>query len=422
VAGLAAVAQAAAPQSGSADVTGPWWYSLVGLCLLLVQGVALLRLRGNPVPVAMVVVSAFAASAVVATDVPVCAWVAVYGVAAWAGDGRRAAVVVSGAVFAVSVAVAVAGPAHGRDVGLAPFLVVLTVLVATSGGLVRTRRGRSEALERAHAAATQRAAAEERLRIARDLHDLVGHGLATLAVQSSTARLALDAGETAVARDALAAVEAASRATMREMRQLLGVLRRAGTDGDGDRDGDALEPSPGVQDVTRLVDRVRGTGTDVDLRCDVDEDLHADGGLPAVPPAVGLCAYRIVQESLTNAVKHAPGSRIRVQLSVSKGELAVGIVTIPDGRRAAPEDDEAAWPEVANVTDSAHTGSRTGLATASEFDRGAGQGLVGLRERVAAAGGTFSAGPADHGGWQVTARLPGGRDPDRRGPDGEGAE
>jgi signal transduction histidine kinase len=422
VAGLAVVVQSVAPQPGSVTVSGPWWHGLIGLCLLLVQGAALPWRRGHPVPVAAVVVVAFAASAFVAVNSPVCAWVALFNLAIWVEDSRRAAVVVPGAVVAVSAGAVAAELTHSDEIGFGPLLVVLTVLVTTAGGLVRAQRGRREALVRAHAAATRQAAVEERLRVARDLHDLVGHGLATLAVQSSTARLALDAGEVAVARDALAAVEAASRATMREMRQLLGVLRRV--DGDGGVGGDALEPSPGLDDVPLLVDQLRRTGVDLDLRSDihvdvdvdVDVDTGGDGrdGVRSVPPAVGLCAYRIVQESLTNAVKHAPGSQVGVHLSAAPGELAVQIINTPGNRRSARTAGSA-------VTGTGiDTGTRTDAGDAfAALDRGGGRGLTGLRERVAAVGGTFAAGPTYEGGWRVSARL---RLPDPRGAGGGAAE
>jgi signal transduction histidine kinase len=191
------------------------------------------------------------------------------------------------------------------------------------------------------------------------VHDLVGHALSGIAVQSSTARLALDAGRSGAARKALSAVESASRAALAEMRQLLGVLRA----------GDAGEysPVPGVRDLPGLVDGLRTQGMDVTL---------AVGQLGEVPDAVSVAAYRVIQEALTNAVKHAAGSPMTVQVAASGGAL---LATVEDfAQQAAPP------------------GERAG-----------GHGLAGMRERVGGLGGEVSAGPAgDHPGWRVRARIP----------------
>src|SRR4029077_15070891 len=143
-----------------------------------------------------------------------------------------------------------------KTAGELPLLIAVTVIAALTGTLVRSRRGqlgalrdRAEALEREQVSAEARAAAEERLRIARDVHDLVGHGLSGIAIQSGTARLALDAGKVETARTALAAVELGSRAALGEMRQLLGVLRA----GEAGEHGRAL----GLGDLQRLA---RGEG------------------------------------------------------------------------------------------------------------------------------------------------------------------
>src|SRR5207253_2130493 len=150
-----------------------------------------------------------------------------------------------GAVFAACALL------YPKTAGELPLLIAVTVIAALTGTVVRSRRAqltalrdRAEALERERVSAEARAAAEERLRIARDVHDLVGHGLSGIAVQSGTARLALDAGQVETARTALAAVEAGSRAALGEMRQLLGVLRA----GDAGEHGRAL----GLGDLQRL--------------------------------------------------------------------------------------------------------------------------------------------------------------------------
>src|SRR4029077_13069080 len=144
---------------------------------------------------------------------------------------------------------------YPKTAGELPLLIAVTVIAALTGTLVRSRRGqlgalrdRAEALEREQVSAEARAAAEERLRIARDVHDLVGHGLSGIAVQSGTARLALDAGKGETARTALAAVESPSRAALGEMRQLLGVLRAGDAGGQG--------RLPGLGDLPGLAGRM----------------------------------------------------------------------------------------------------------------------------------------------------------------------
>jgi signal transduction histidine kinase len=209
-------------------------------------------------------------------------------------------------------------------------------------------------LERERDSAAARAAVEERLRIARDLHDLVGHGLTGIAVQSSTARLAVEDGDLDQARAALQAVERSARDALAEVRQLLGVLRS--------EQGPA--PAQGLADLPALVAEAQGRGADVRL------DLRAG----PVPAAVGLTAYRVVQEALTNAARHAPGAAVRVVVEDEAGGVRVrvedcGASTVP----ASP---------------------------------GTGHGLIGMRERVHAAGGTVEAGPRRAGGWRVDVHLP----------------
>jgi signal transduction histidine kinase len=179
--------------------------------------------------------------------------------------------------------------------------------------------------------------------------------------------MALDSGDTATAGTALSAVEASSRTAMREMRELLGVLR--GIEGaeftDADRDPSG-PPAPGLADIATLVDNVRLAG--------VAGTAETQGDLADVPPAVQLCAYRVVQESLTNALKHAPGAIVTVRVAGSGQLLRVVVET---------------------------TG---GTPTGGNVD-GGGLGLVGIRTRVAAAGGRVRMGPTPSG-WLIEADLP----------------
>jgi len=211
------------------------------------------------------------------------------------------------------------------------------------------------------------------------VHDLVGHGLSSIAVQSSTARLALDAGRIETARTALSAVESSSRAALGEMRQLLGVLR-AGDAGDYGR-------SPGLGDLRGLVGSMRRQGVAVTLR---------PVELGDVPDAVSLAAYRVVQEALTNVVKHGGGSRVTVEVGTSGGAV---LVTVEDYADQATPQAEAGLPKP------------PGEAGQPPGEWAGGTGLAGMRERVAGFGGEVSAGPTgDHPGWRVQARIPYGEE------------
>jgi signal transduction histidine kinase len=335
---------------------------------VLAQGLSLLWRRTRPVGVLAVCLAAYAVNSAVVPGVPPYAgWFALYAAGVYPRPARRAtfAVIAGAAGFTAMIGVgAVVYPAAAEELVL---LVLVTVTVALLAGLVRSRRAqldalrdRAVALERERESAVARTAVQERLRIAREMHDLVGHGMSGIAVQSSTARLALDAGRLGEARDALSAVESSSRAAMREMRQLLGVLRAD--------DAHDFGPAPGLRDLAGLITRVRAQGVPVEL------SAHGLGG---VPDAVSLGAYRVVQEAVTNAVKYAPGSRISVNVSAAAGAVVVAVEDYTDAARAAPEGGSG------------------------------GHGLVGMRERITAFGGEVTAGPADdHPGWRVRARIP----------------
>ena len=336
------VVQVLAPQTGGSRPGAT--AVAVGTLAAVGQVAVLVRRRAAPLPTAAAVIALYAAQ-VAATDVvvPAAAWVAVWSVAAVVPDRLRA---LRGTALATGALVGVlaAGEALHAGSGLAVLLAGVTVAVGLTALLRRSERGRLEAVR-------AEATSAERLRLARDLHDLAGHGLGVVAVQSSTARMALDAGDTATAREALAAVEASSRSALREMRQLLGVLRSPA-------EGEA--PAPGLADVAALVEGVRAGG--VEVRAEVDA---AD-----VPAPAQLCAYRVVQEALTNAVKHGRGP-VDVEVRRDRTTLRVSVVS---------------------------RGSRSSAA-------GTGSGLDGIRARVEAAHGTTRIGPVD-GGWSVEAELP----------------
>ncbi|MDK3258112.1 sensor histidine kinase [Blastococcus capsensis] len=276
-------------------------------------------------------------------------------------DPPRAWVGLALAVVPFCIAFAVTG-------GEVSDFVAVTVLYGGSwvvGQAVRDRTRRSlEAAERADRAErtreedAARAVAAERARIARELHDVVAHSISVIAVQTQAVRRRLDP---ALGReiDDLRAVEVTARQAMAEMRRLFGVLRA-----DGERP--ALAPQPGLDQLDRLVADTRAAGAPV--------DVVIEGQPVPLPPGVGLVAYRVVQEGLTNVRRHATGSRVTVCLRYRDAELDVEVV------------------------DTGGTGA--GLSD------GGGLGLVGMRERVALYGGVLEVGPQPGGGFAVRARLP----------------
>ena len=264
-------------------------------------------------------------------------------------------------------------------------LLVLLALVAISviRNAMRAREARAS-LEAEHAAATRRAVERERARIAGELHDVVTHNVSVMIVQAGAARqvLAQAPGE---ARAAMLAVEASGRAAMTELRHLLGLLSPAGPGPDQAEGDDAeLRPQPGLGQLQSLVERVGRTGLPV--------ALHIGDQVPAeLPPGLDLAAFRVVQEALTNVLKHAGKPRTSISLDCQDGELLVEVAD------AGPPIPAAAVPAVP----------------------GGGRGLIGLRERVALYGGRLEAGPQPDSGWQVQARFPVDPPPAPASPAGE---
>ena len=210
----------------------------------------------------------------------------------------------------------------------------------------------------------EQTAMEERAAIARELHDIVAHHLSVIAVQSETARLT-SPKLSADARGRFEAIAATARDALTETRRLLGVLRED-VGGEADR-----APQPGLDQLAELVDTARDAGANV--------RLILQGKVVALPAGIDLAAYRIVQEALTNARRHAPGADVDVE------------VTYGEGDAAAPRQGPRARPGRGELT---------------------GHGLVGMRDRATIAGGTFSCGAAEGGGFVVDVELP---------TDGEGA-
>jgi signal transduction histidine kinase len=216
----------------------------------------------------------------------------------------------------------------------------------------RAAQAEREREERARTAVT-----EERARIARELHDVVGHSVSVMTVQASAVRRLLRP-EQEREREALLIVERTGREALAEMRRMVGVLRRP-------EEGPALAPQPSLEHVERLVEQAREAGLSVELR--------VEGDPQPLPAGVDLTAYRLVQEGLTNALKHARAERAQVVVCYGDGDLEV---TVSDNGRGAGSGD------------------------------GGGHGLVGMRERVAVFGGELEAGPRAEGGYRLRAKLP----------------
>jgi signal transduction histidine kinase len=266
----------------------------------------------------------------------------------------------------VAVTVMVVGIAVGllmRPVDLSSGGALVTVVLFTGAGVlgsgVRERRERFEADVVASRERAARSAADERLRITRELHDIIGHAMGVMVVQAGVAERLLES-DPDQARTALAQIGDTGRASLAEMRQVLGTLRES------EEQVAALprSPMPTLADLPALVEQMRSAGLPVTLSL---EDLGP------VPVGVDLAAYRIVQESLTNCLKHADATEVSVRLT--RDQDGVRVLVIDDGRsRPDPSPD--------------------------------GQGLSGMRERVAVYGGELAAGPVAGGGFRVEATFP----------------
>ena len=293
----------------------------------------------------------------------------IYIVAAWLP--RRASVAALVGTLAVTAAVAAAPTLGHTEASAAASRMVTSIIVIaaawTIGLAVRQQRAYATGLReqadrqaKAQRAEERRGITEERLRIARELHDVVAHSLSLIAVQAGVGNYVAAARPQEAAR-ALSSIEATSRGALHEMRRLLGVLRDEGATAD-------LRPAHGLDDLGLLIKGTAAAGVLVHLEI---------RGTPCrVPPGIDLAAYRIIQEALTNVVKHAETASSWVVVTYQ--ENAVCIEVTDDGR-----------------------GTPTTPVSA-----GAGHGIVGMRERVALYAGEFSAGPLPGHGFHVAARLP----------------
>jgi signal transduction histidine kinase len=340
-------------------------------------------------------------------------------------ERRRDAVWVLAAVFAtILFDTELSTLAYGSLDKGAPLLVILLVIIGWTAGYA-TRQRRSYAV-RLQEEAASKAVAEERLRIARELHDVVAHSMSVIAVQAGYGQYVIDT-QPADARSALGAIQVTSREALEEMRRMLGALRHA-VEADAaeagaaaapadeslpaDPAGAPLFPAPGLADLDRLLSRTASAGVQVNVkRLGLAMDL---------PASLDLSAYRIIQEALTNVVKHAHTSSCQVLIGYGLDELLVEIT-----------DNGAGLPELAGAGARTVLGGHNGSAAAA-FDRGSvnrgpldagaldggrleaadlagvggGHGIIGMRERVSLLGGVFSAGPLPGYGFRVSARVP----------------
>jgi signal transduction histidine kinase len=320
-------------------------------------------------PIATVVVITAAGGLLVAVAAPhqapfevfIGSVLASYSIGAHTAGGRRWLGL--GLMFGVGLPFMVAADSNGMASGNALAPIAWLTGAWAVGAIIRGRRLRTAELELLTAELAQQrdlqaqaAVAVERGRIARELHDVVAHNVSMMVVQAGAADRVLE-GDQPDVRRALAAIAGTGRETVDEMRLLLGVVRSD--------EGDGLSPQPGLADLDQLVSNVRSAGLHVDLR--------VEGERSPLSPGVDLSAYRIVQEALTNVLKHTETARVEV--TVRYANDAVQVEVCDDGRPREPT-------------------------------AGGGNGLIGMRERVAMLGGEFRAGARRDGGFAVFARLP----------------
>ena len=254
-------------------------------------------------------------------------------------------------------------PFDGQNAGLSSVLLLMVVVAAAALGDSRRQRGealaeRDETRQAMSDTLQDRAAMEERARIARDLHDVVAHHVSAIAVEAESARVTTE-GLSDEGRAHFESIGQTARDALTEMRRLLGVLRE-------DASADAVrDPQPSLTQVNDLVETARAAGSPV--------TLTLEGAVVPLPTGVDLCAYRILQEALTNVRRHAPGAAVEVELEYQPEALRLRVRD--HGPGAAPADSD-------------------------------GHGLLGMRERAIMVGGTLTAGPAEGGGFVVDAVLP----------------
>jgi signal transduction histidine kinase len=286
------------------------------------------------------------------TAVPIANFCDLYALTVWTPP-RRFAI----GVALVTVASLASGLAPGNQLrGAVPWTVIVLVVMLLVRLVVGDRERRARIAERERDVAAREAVVEERARIARELHDVIAHHVSMMVVQAGAERRALEPGT--ATRDVLETIEESGRGALTEMRRLLGVLRSG--------DEDSLAPQPGLRDVPQLVDQLQSAGLAV--------DYQVDGDQRPLPVGLELSAYRIVQEALTNSLKHAGGAHTTVRIRYGRDQLELDVADDGLGGGSAPTS--------------------------------GGHGLAGMRERVALYGGRLDAGSVPGGGFAVNVLLP----------------
>jgi signal transduction histidine kinase len=310
-------------------------------------------------------------------------------------ERRRGLVIGGGSLAALALLHAMMHPGMIGPENLA--FTALGGLAIAAGDSSRNRRAylaeverRAERSELERELVARRRVEQERLRIARDLHDSVGHHLALISVQSDVAGRSIN-GDPAAAREALLHVKSASRKALDELRDTVSLLRQP-----GDPVAPTAIPAPGLDALDELLGSLRASGLAIDAL------VH--GTAVPLAPAADVTAYRVIQESLTNVYKHSRQRRARLTLGYGRRELRITIEDLGPGERAAAGDRTAdaggAWrAESAGVVSA-------GLGPGADPLPAGGQGIRGMRERLLALGGLFTAGPRPGGGFLVDASLP----------------
>ncbi|MBD0670747.1 hypothetical protein BU198_08475 [Streptomyces sp. CBMA156] len=372
-----------------AALPSPAWSAHGGwptrLCLAVAMGLPLALRRAHPSGVCAVVTASSVTAAVTgAVREPFLAVAfALYQVAVTTPARRVPTPVIGAASATVLVLLLVSGSPGGGDQAVVLRLTGLA-LAGAAWVLGRAVRERREQAARSARRVAVEAVSEERLRIARELHDIVAHHVGVIAVKAGVANHLL-ATRPEAAGEALRVIETASRSALTEMRQMLSVLRAGVPDSEADAVG-GLRPAPGFAALPGLLAGAEAAG--------LTAELHIEGAAD-VPQGVQGSAYRVVQEALTNVLKHAGPTRCRVELVADGRELRIGVTNeaaAPGrGTRRPGPGGQPPWHGPGHSDTPGH---------------GSGHGLIGMRERVELFGGRFQAGPLAHGGFAVRADLP----------------
>ncbi|MEU9497971.1 sensor histidine kinase [Streptomyces sp. NPDC048196] len=354
-----------APQEPPASGVDPLRYALINAAASAMALLACALLRSRPLPaLALLLGGSVAASTTVSVaDIPLAQFLA-FDVALGfitatrrRRTGRAAAGMSLGVLAGYVLVRLLLGTSPGASAVLV--MVLVTIVAWLTGRSVREDRRHAQALR---TQLTTQAVTAERLRIARELHDMVAHSIGVIALQAGAAGRVVET-QPAAARGALRAIESAGRETLSGLRRMLGALRQA--EPGQQAETAPFDPAPGLADIDRLAERTTEAGVRVDVRWRSERRR--------LPPEIDMSAYRIVQEAVTNVVRHAGANSCQVFIDCQDDELSIEVLDSGPGR--------------ANSS-------------------GSGYGLIGMRERVGLLHGDFRAEPRPEGGFRVTARLP----------------